>query len=112
MLIPTVTGGAGTLGLSATRALLEHGCTGLCIWDLETTLRSSQPSITKLAQEFPTKRVFSIAVDVTEAEAIAEATATTVSHLGGINHLFTFAGIVSCVHAHLIYLHCGQKAIV
>ncbi|USW48145.1 Putative short-chain dehydrogenase/reductase SDR, NAD(P)-binding domain superfamily [Septoria linicola] len=94
-----ITGGAGTLGLSAARALLEHGASGCCLWDLETTLRSSQPAILTLAQEFPKQRVFSIAVDVTDAEAIAEAVTPVVQTLGSIDHVFCFAGIVGCHHA-------------
>jgi sorbose reductase len=30
----TVTGGTGTLALTAARALLEHGVTGLALWDI------------------------------------------------------------------------------
>ena len=94
-----VTGGAGTLGLSAARALLEHGAAGCCLWDLESTLRTSQSAILKLAQDFPKVRVFSVAVDVTDATAIAEAVQAVVQTLGSIEHLFCFAGIVGCVHA-------------
>nr|POE75453.1 nadp-dependent mannitol dehydrogenase [Quercus suber] len=94
-----VTGGAGTLGLSAARALLEHGATGLVIWDLESTLRSSLAAITTLAQDFSQARVFSIAVDVTDASSVSEAVAASVQHLGSVEHLFCFAGIVGCVHA-------------
>lgn len=71
----------------------------MCLWDLESTLRSSQGEIIKLAQDFPKSRVFSIGVDVTDAESIAEATTAVVQHLGSIEHLFCFAGIVGCVHA-------------
>ncbi|PIB01709.1 putative NADP-dependent mannitol dehydrogenase [Cercospora beticola] len=94
-----VTGGAGTLGLSAARALLEHGASGCCLWDLESTLRSSQQAISTLANDFPKQRVFGIAVDVTDEEAIAEAAATVVQNLGSIDHVFCFAGIVGCYHA-------------
>lgn len=89
-----VTGGAGTLGLSAARALLEHGASGCCLWDLESTLRSSQQAISTLANDFPKQRVFGVAVDVTDAEAIAEAATTVVQNLGSIDHVFCFAGIV------------------
>lgn len=87
-----VTGGAGTLGLSAGRALLEHGASGLCLWDLESTLRTSQAEILALAQEFPKQRVFSISVDVTDAESVNEAVESAVQGLGSIDHLFCFAG--------------------
>ncbi|KAK4635058.1 NADP-dependent mannitol dehydrogenase [Fulvia fulva] len=94
-----ITGGAGTLALSTARALLEHGAAGLCLWDLEATLRSAQPAIAKLASEFPSTRIFSIAVDVTDDEAIAEAVTSVVQTFGTLDHLFCFAGIVGCYHA-------------
>ncbi|KAF7191338.1 NADP-dependent mannitol dehydrogenase, partial [Pseudocercospora fuligena] len=94
-----VTGGAGTLGLSAARALLEHGASGLCLWDLESTLRSSQTSILELAKDFPKTRIFSIGVDVTDSEAITEAVSSVVKTLGSLDHIFCFAGIVGCHHA-------------
>lgn len=95
----SVTGGAGTLGLCCARAMLEHGASGVCLWDLESTLRSSQSAITTLASEFPTIRVFGIAVDVTDAESVQEGVNSTVSTLGSLDHLFCFAGIVGCVPA-------------
>ncbi|EGP88311.1 unnamed protein product [Zymoseptoria tritici ST99CH_1A5] len=94
-----ITGGAGTLGLSAARALLEHGASGIALWDLESTLRTSQTSILALAKDFPKTRVFSIGVDVTDVEGIAEAVTTVVKTLGSLDHLFCFAGIVGCVHS-------------
>jgi NAD(P)-dependent dehydrogenase (short-subunit alcohol dehydrogenase family) len=78
--------------LSAARALLEHGASGCCLWDLESTLRSSQPEILALAKDFPKQRVFGISVDVTDAEAIAEAVTSVVQTLGSVDHLFCFAG--------------------
>lgn len=95
----TVTGGAGTLGLSAARALLEHGASGCCLFDLESTLRSSQTAIVSLAKDFPKQRVFSIGVDVTDSEGVAEAVTAVVQTLGSLDHIFCFAGIVGCHHA-------------
>jgi len=94
-----VTGGAGTLGLSAAKALLDHGASGLVIWDLESTLRASQAAITALASEFPKTRIFGISVDVTSSSDIDEAVTSTIQTLGSIDHLFCFAGIVGCYHA-------------
>ncbi|KAM0723819.1 hypothetical protein Q7P37_000809 [Cladosporium fusiforme] len=94
-----ITGGAGTLGISCARAMLEHGASGVCLWDLESTLRTSQSAITALAAEFPSIRVFGIAVDVTDAESVQEGVDSTVSTLGSLDHLFCFAGIVGCVPA-------------
>ncbi|CZT25406.1 probable D-arabinitol 2-dehydrogenase [Ramularia collo-cygni] len=94
-----VTGGAGTLGLSAARALLEHGASGVALWDLESTLRTSQTSILALAKDFPSTRIFGLAVDVTDVSAISQAVDSVVKTLGSIDHLYCFAGIVGCVHA-------------
>ncbi|KAL9534697.1 NADP-dependent mannitol dehydrogenase [Sphaerulina musiva] len=94
-----ITGGAGTLGLSAARALLEHGASGCCLFDLESTLRSSQSAILSLAQDFPKQRVFGIAVDVTDAEGVEEAVKSVVQTLGSLDHVLCFAGIVGCHHA-------------
>ncbi|KAK3678525.1 hypothetical protein LTR78_001823 [Recurvomyces mirabilis] len=94
-----ITGGAGTLGLSAARALLEHGASGCCLWDLESTLRSSQADVLALAKDFPKVRVFGVAVDVTDAAEVAEGVQSVVQTLGSIEHLFCFAGIVGVVSA-------------
>lgn len=79
--------------------MLEHGASGVCLWDLESTLRSSQAAITSLAADFPNSRVFSISVDVTDATSVQEGVSSTVSTLGSLDHLFCFAGIVGCVPA-------------
>ncbi len=79
--------------------MLEHGATGICLWDLESTLRASHPAIVALAKDFPTIRVFGVEVDVTSANSIAEGIATTVKTLASVDHMFCFAGIVSCFHA-------------
>jgi sorbose reductase len=46
MLHRRVTGGAGTLGFAASRALLEHGLSGLMIFDINPT--QAQPKIDEL----------------------------------------------------------------
>lgn len=94
-----MTGGAGTLGLACARAVLEHGASGVCIWDLESTLRTSMPSVNALATAFPDRRVFAIAVDVTDTASITEAVDTAVQHFGSISHLYCFAGVVGVSHA-------------
>lgn len=94
-----MTGGAGTLGLSSARALLEHGASGVCLWDLEVTLRSSQAAIQTLAQDFPKQRVLGISVDVTSADSVAEGVTASVQAMGSLDHMFCFAGIVGCFHA-------------
>ena len=71
----------------------------LGIWDLEVTLRASQPAIATLAKDIPNARIFSVAVDVTDAGSVADGVKTVVDHLGSLDHLFCFAGIVGCFHA-------------
>ncbi|KAK3115690.1 hypothetical protein LTR53_004706 [Teratosphaeriaceae sp. CCFEE 6253] len=94
-----ITGGAGTLGISAARALLEHGASGCCLWDLEATLRSSQADLLALAKDFPKSRVFGVSVDVTDSAAVEEGIQSVVQTLGSVEHLFCFAGIVGVVPA-------------
>lgn len=94
-----VTGGAGNLGLSAARAVLEHGASGVNIWDLEATLSSSQVQIASLVKDFPGSKVFTTKVDVTDAAGVTKATGSAVSDMGSIHHFFSFAGIVSAMHA-------------
>ncbi|KAK0344266.1 hypothetical protein LTR91_018875 [Friedmanniomyces endolithicus] len=76
-----ISGGAGTLGMSAARALLEHA------------------EMLSLAKDFPKARVFGVAVDVTDSTAVAEGVQSVVQTLGSIEHLFCFAGIVGVVLA-------------
>lgn len=79
--------------------MLEHGALGVCLWDLEPTLRSSQAAIITLAAEFPSVRVLGISVDVTDSLSVSEGLGQTVAILGSVDHLFCFAGIVGCVPA-------------
>ncbi|OQO03768.1 hypothetical protein B0A48_10408 [Cryoendolithus antarcticus] len=94
-----VTGGAGTLGLSTARALLEHGASGVALWDLPETLHSSNPAIDELQKASQGSQVLAIPVDVTRQASIEIGLRTTLAELGSVDHLFCFAGIVSCVPA-------------
>jgi sorbose reductase len=93
-----LTGGAGTLALAAARALLEHGASGIALWDLSTTLKTSSSIIQSLQSNFPDRTVSSHVCDVTDADSIALAMKTTLKIHGGlITTLCCFAGIVGCV---------------
>ena len=94
-----VTGGAGTLALSAARALLEHGASSVVLFDLESTLQTSRDSINALEADFPSARIIKKAVDVTDATAVDEAFAAVRDELKTIDILVCFAGIVGCVHS-------------
>ncbi|KIM92786.1 hypothetical protein OIDMADRAFT_173806 [Oidiodendron maius Zn] len=91
-----ISGGAGTLALSASRALLEHGLSSLCLLDLPGTLKSSHDQISQLQLDFPNK-IRTLPVDVTSSSAVNQAFDEAASLTGGIDILCCFAGIVGCV---------------
>lgn len=92
-----MTGGAGTLALANARALLEHGLSGLVLFDLNPAHSADQ--IRSLQQDFPDTRIISQRVNVTDAEQVQQAVAYSVQELGSIDILCCFAGVVSCAHA-------------
>ena len=92
-----VTGGAGTLGFEAARALLEHGLSGLMIFDVNPA--QAQAKIDELAAEFPSAKIKSKKVDITDDVAIGAAVAETAQILGSVDILLCFAGSVGCTHA-------------
>jgi sorbose reductase len=93
----TVTGGAGTLALEAARALLEHGISGLSLWDVNPD--QAFESVKKLHKSFPDRRIITEAVDVRDEHGIAAAVESTVKVLGSVDVLCCFAGVVGCTHA-------------
>ncbi|KAL6707690.1 hypothetical protein ACN47E_003811 [Coniothyrium glycines] len=92
-----ITGGAGTLALAAAQALLEHGCTGLALWDLDPD--TALPAIAALHAKFPSARIITCPVDVRSEAAIASALADSVKVLGRVDMLCCFAGVVGCTPA-------------
>ncbi|KAF7783228.1 hypothetical protein Agabi119p4_2604 [Agaricus bisporus var. burnettii] len=94
-----VTGGAGNLGLEAIRGLLEHGATGIAIFDLLQTLTSARSEIQSLHTDFPQANIITLEVDVTDDKAVEKAVEETKSKLGSINALLCFAGVVATTHA-------------
>jgi sorbose reductase len=95
--IPLVTGGAGTLALEAAQALLEHGVTGLALWDVNPD--QAFDSVKTLHSKFPHARIITEAVDVRDENGIASAVESTVKVLGSVDILCCFAGVVGCTHA-------------
>ena len=87
----------GTLALEAARALLEHGCSGLALWDLNPD--AAFESVKALHAQFPDRRIITEAVDVRDADNIAAAVESTVKVLGSVDTLLCFAGVVGCTHA-------------
>ncbi|CZR56045.1 related to D-arabinitol 2-dehydrogenase [Phialocephala subalpina] len=92
-----VTGGAGTLGFEAGKALLEHGLSGLMIFDVNPS--QAQPKIDALQAEFLAAKIKALKVDITDDAAVSHAVETTVQQLGSIDILLCFAGVVGCTHA-------------
>ncbi|OCK91512.1 NAD(P)-binding protein [Cenococcum geophilum 1.58] len=92
-----ITGGAGTLALECARALLEHGLSGLALLDINP--QQAAGPITSLIAEFPSAQIITKQVDVRDSESINAAVAETAKHLGSVDILCCFAGVVGCTHA-------------
>ncbi|KAJ3825500.1 hypothetical protein F5878DRAFT_653680 [Lentinula raphanica] len=92
--------GAGGIGLSVIRALLEHGASGIAIFDVPVSYASSMPAIETLKTDFPNAKIKTYEVDVRN-ETIVDAAVDRVSEdFGTIDMLLCFAGVVGCAHAH------------
>ncbi|KAI0412509.1 oxidoreductase-like protein [Xylaria grammica] len=92
-----VTGGAGDLGFTVSKALLEHGVQGLMIFDVDPAEAEAKVSV--LEKEFPDIRIRFLKVDITDEAAVDAAVTQTVSLLGPVTTLLNFAGMVCCEHA-------------
>ncbi|CAD6447653.1 bd22cc01-b515-4430-a5a3-13b97dd1ba12 [Sclerotinia trifoliorum] len=92
-----ITGGTGTLALQGTRALLEHGLSGVVLFDINP--KPDSPSISSLKADFPYAKILLKSVDVTNAENVNQAVQETAKELGSIDILCCYAGVVGCVHA-------------
>lgn len=92
-----VTGGAGDLGFTACRALLEHGASGLMIFDLDPASMASR--VTTLHEEFPSAKITFARVNVTDEEDVRRGVEAAVQTLGSADVLVAFAGVASCEHA-------------
>ncbi|KAI9834055.1 MAG: hypothetical protein M1819_003340 [Sarea resinae] len=90
-----VTGGTGTLALEGARALLEHGLTGLALWDVNP----APSSVDALRKDFPHATVFATRVNVRDSASVDSAMEELVARLGSVDHLCCFAGVVGCTHA-------------
>ena len=90
-----VTGGAGTLGLTTCDALLEHGASGLMIFDMDPA--SAQKEIDALRSKFPNTNIDALKVDVTDEQAVDRAVEETCKVMGSVDGLVCFAGVAGCV---------------
>ncbi|KAH8801435.1 hypothetical protein F5884DRAFT_837578 [Xylogone sp. PMI_703] len=92
-----ITGGTGTLALEGVRALLEHGLSGVALFDINPGAASS--AIDSLRADFPKAKILAKKVDVTDADNINLSVEGAFEELGSIDILCCFAGVVGCVHA-------------
>lgn len=92
-----VTGGTGDLGFTACNALLEHGASGVCMFDLDEVLGAEK--VHALSQKFPEAKVRFMKVNVTDATRVDEAVHETAQAFGSVDVLVCFAGVVSALHA-------------
>ncbi|PCG95978.1 Short-chain dehydrogenase/reductase SDR [Penicillium occitanis (nom. inval.)] len=92
-----LTGGAGMLALTSARALLEHGLTGLALFDLPSALEKGQNAIEALRAEFSSAKIIKQACDVTDEKGMIAAIQSAKAQLGELNILCCFAGMVGCV---------------
>lgn len=95
--INAVTGGAGVLALTSARALLEHGLSGLALFDLPSALEKGNKAIEDLRIEFPSARIITEICDVTDEKGMTAAIQSAKMQLGSLNILCCFAGMVGCV---------------
>lgn len=66
---------------------------------LDVNAAQASDAATELKKDFPYCNIIAKAVDVTNAESVANAFEETASELGGIDMLCCFAGVVGCAHA-------------
>ncbi|KAI1846620.1 hypothetical protein JX266_007193 [Neoarthrinium moseri] len=92
-----VTGGGGDLGFTACQALLEHGLSGLVIFDLDPVSAASR--VADLQAGFPNAKISFATVNVTDADDVERSIDAVVRSLGSVDILLAFAGVASCAHA-------------
>jgi len=105
-----VTGGTGGLGFEACRALLEHGLSGLSIFDLASGFQT-QASVQQLRDEFPSAKIIEEILDVSDEKSVHQGVENAVAQLGSVNILLCFAGIARASHSAETSLEEWQKVI-
>lgn len=93
----SVTGGCGSLGIEAARALLEHGASGVSLFDVD--LAQAQDIVDRMRSDFPSATIITKKVDVRNQQVVQAAVAETADELGSLDILLCFAGVVACNHA-------------
>lgn len=85
------------LAIVSARALLEHGLSGLALFDLPSAIEKGKDAVEALRADFPSAKIVTQSCDVTDEKGMVTAVQTTKQQLGDINILCCFAGMVGCV---------------
>ena len=88
-----MTGGCGELGLEAARGLLEHGCPGIALLDLNPTASTARTD--QLTAEFPSSRILVKQVDITDFGGVESCFGEVFDELESVETLLCFAGVSS-----------------
>jgi sorbose reductase len=92
-----VTGGARGLGLSAGKALLDHGLQTLIIFDLNQ--EEGMKTEKALTEAWPERTIRFRLVNVTDSDLVDAAVNQVVEEFEQIDILLCYAGIAHCEHA-------------
>ncbi|KAG7094678.1 putative secondary metabolism biosynthetic enzyme [Marasmius oreades] len=94
-----VTGGSGGIGLIVIRALLEHGASGVAVFDIPGSLETAKDTIETLRSDFTNARILTLEVDVRDHDLVESSVQEVVDKLGSVDMLLCLAGVVHCGHA-------------
>ncbi|KAK1225693.1 hypothetical protein PQX77_011359 [Marasmius sp. AFHP31] len=94
-----VTGGSGGIGLVVICAMLEHGASGIAIFDVRGSLETAKGSIEAVRGDFPNARIITLEVDVRDENQVEPRVKEVVEQLGSVDMLLCLAGVVHAQHA-------------
>lgn len=97
------------LALASARALLEHGLSGLALFDLPAAIEKGKEAIEALRADFPSAKIITQGCDVTDEKGMQAAVQHAKEQLGDLSILCCFAGIVNCVNATEMTLDAWKK---
>ena len=83
------------MGLEAARCLLEHGCSGVALLDINPVATTALTD--QLAADFPEARIVTKEVDITDHESVDKVFSDVRKLLGTIDILLCFAGVSNSV---------------
>ncbi|KAH7915627.1 hypothetical protein BJ138DRAFT_1097723 [Hygrophoropsis aurantiaca] len=92
-----ITGGCSYLGLEVARALLEHGASGVSLFDANPD--RSYIAVNQLRCDFPSAKIVTQRIIIFDEYTVRRAVAETVAELKEVNMLLCLAGIDACNRA-------------